>query len=210
MTKYYMPCNRPDPNDPLAIPAFLDRRTFIEEDGETMVVLDLNTDLLATIRGERRTWAPIRHVAREVEKPAIFCDAPMDPVHVMGGTPVKRLQEYANWAEFMRLHDFEDYPVKKVVAAGGVTYAQVRITVAATRESGMTAEMENIQIPAAGTLRAHIWEVAEKAWVAGGSPTDESRMKDIRKGVMAKFLREGVNRVTATTGLRLWAATKKG
>lgn len=144
MPYYRTVSSYPDPNDQLAIPAFLDRRQYIEEDGEILVVL---TDFKLPDHNAPRQWAPIRRIEdikKEETAPQIWVDDRNDPVQVVS-TKRENLQRYDNFDDFMKFHDFEDFPVKVVKCAAGVSYIIVRAQIAITQLSDKLRDIEQVK-----------------------------------------------------------------
>lgn len=145
--------SRPDPNDPLQIPAFLDRREYVEEDGELMLVTKDLTYMHNEINGiGQRIWAPMRKIEDIVRKKQvdlqIWVDEPNQMVQVVT-TKKEYLQRFDNFAEFMKFHDFEDFPFVRSLNAGGMTYIEVKAPNALT---GLSDELKDLDRPKVETV----------------------------------------------------------
>lgn len=106
------------------IPAFLDRRKW-NADG-TLNYRPLGDNW----QTPTREWAPIKSAAelrRKQELSIIYADYPLQPVQVVTSEK-KNLRFYANFEQFKEYHDVDDYPVKRVLTADGVTYVVVKVS----------------------------------------------------------------------------------
>lgn len=182
--------------DDLQIPAFL-RRTRTETTRSDI-------DHILGLDGAPRVWAPIRSAAEcKANAPkktvAVYAADPEFRVHVVMGEPVQNIQQYENFADFQNSHDFDDYPVKKILTAGGVTYVQVTDHsgdgIVATRAPGAPRK--------AGT-RDVIWKRADELWSSAGKPTDVPTVLKLRKEWMNVLEKEGVKKTTSSSELGNW------
>lgn len=212
---YYMEVGGlPDPNDPLAIPAFLDRRKFEvdKEDGTVYAVLSRATMAAFTDSGPR-VWAPMRSPAERYrdeflrkmrEEQNVWVDNKADPVQVVT-TKRENLQLYANFDDFMKMHDFEDYPVKKVMCAAGMSYIQVKAPVALT---GLSEELKDMDRPKVETIeqngvkRPKANSVTGIAWAQFDAMLKEGT--DFKTVVFPKLQENGMNPSTIRTQYAHW------
>lgn len=181
----------------LALPAFLVR----QRTPETREEVDR---IISNFTTGARVWAPIKS-AEECKALAprkvmpIYAADPDFPVHVVMGEPAKNIQEYENFETFQKSHDFDDYPVKKILTAAGITYIQVvdRST------EGLVAVRPTGTYRKAG-LRDLIWKRADELWTAAGKPKDVPTVLKLRKEWMNIMEKEGVKRTTASSELGTW------
>jgi hypothetical protein len=206
---YYMTVqNRPDPNDPLQFPAFLDRREYVEEDGELMVKVRDHTLLMNEINGVgQRVWAPMRKIedilrSKQVDL-QIWVDEPLNPVQVVT-TKKENLQRYENFNDFMKCHDFEDYPFVKSVTAAGTNYIVVKANTALNGLSDELKDMEKVKVETVeqnGVKRPKPNSVTGIAWASF-----DHMQKDGTdfKVVFEKLKENGMNPSTIRTQFAHW------
>lgn len=205
---YYMTVTRrPDPTDPLAIPVFLDRREYLEEDGEIMVVLKDHGPLLNTINGNGpRQWAPMRKIEdirRQEEAPQIWVDNKNDPVQVVS-TKRENLQRYDNFEDFMKYHDFDDYPFKVAKCAAGVSYIVVKAAAVLNTLSDSLKDMEVIKaevIEQNGVKRPKSNSITGIAWASFDHMHKDGTEF---KFVFEKLKENGMNPSTIRTQFAHW------
>jgi hypothetical protein len=206
---YYMTVqNRPDPNDPLQFPAFLDRREYVEEDGELMVKVRDHTLLMNEINGVgQRVWAPMRKIedilrSKQVDL-QIWVDEPLNPVQVVT-TKKENLQRYENFNDFMKCHDFDDYPFVKSVTAAGTNYIVVKANTALNGLSDELKDMEKVKVETVeqnGVKRPKPNSVTGIAWASF-----DHMQKDGTdfKVVFEKLKENGMNPSTIRTQFAHW------
>jgi hypothetical protein len=211
---YYMPVgSRPDPNDPLAIPAFLDRRVFEDDGGELVIKLKDQTMLLNEINGSGpRVWAPMRKMDGEymrekaLEKARnlqIWVDYPNNPVQVVT-TKRENLQLHDNFEAFMKMHDFEDYPFVRSFSAGEINYVQVKAPVALTglsdelkdmdRPKVETVEKNGVKRPKANSVTGIAWAMFDKM----------DKVEEFKATVFEQLKANGMNPSTIRTQFAHW------
>jgi hypothetical protein len=206
---YYMTVqNRPDPNDPLQFPAFLDRREYVEEDGELMVKVRDHTLLMNEINGVgQRVWAPMRKIedilrSKQVDL-QIWVDEPLNPVQVVT-TKKENLQRYENFNDFMKCHDFEDYPFVKSVTAAGTNYIVVKANTALNGLSDELKDMEKVKVETVeqnGVKRPKPNSVTGIAWASFDHM--QANGTDF-KVVFEKLKENGMNPSTIRTQFAHW------
>jgi hypothetical protein len=206
---YYMTVgSRPDPNDPLTIPDFLDRREFVEEDGEIMVKLKDHRLLMNEINGHGpRVWAPMRKIEDLMRKKQvdlqIWVDNVKNSVQVVT-TKKENLQRYDNFDDFMKYHDFDDHPFVKSLTAGDVSYIVVKATTALTGLSDELKDMEKVKVETVeqnGVKRPKPNSVTGIAWAS----FDHMHANGVAfKVVFEKLKENGMNPSTIRTQFAHW------
>lgn len=201
---YYMTVSkRPDPTDPLAIPAFLDRRVYVEEDGEIMVVL---TDHRNLNNNGARVWAPIRKYDGSRQKQLelqIWVDNPKAPCQVVT-TKKENLQLHPDFETFMKFHDFDDHPVVKTFTAGDINYIQVKATVAL---AGLSDNLRDMEKPKVETIEQNGVKRPKSNSVTGIAWATFDKMKEQGtefKVVFEQLQSNGMNPSTIRTQFAHW------
>ena len=207
MTYYPNPHN---PKDPLNIPAFLERREFFQ-----VVAVDGGEPVRCfTVKGAGelynpaapRVWAPIRSVqecTKRDRRPPMYPDHPELPVVVVigSGLTATTLQQHPDFATFSRLHDFKDYPFKRIATLGGATYIQVSQAIWVTKADGVVTK---VSAPRAAGTRDLIWKRADELWAAAGKPMDAKVVLQLRKEWMNILEKEGIKRTTCSSEFGNW------
>jgi hypothetical protein len=160
--------------------------------------------IVASTLGAQRVWMPMKPVASysrtQPRLPQTFYpDNETYPVHVVIGDPVRRVQEYDNWAHFQKAHDFEDYPIKKMATAAEITCVQV----ADHSGEGLVA-VRSAGVPRQANMRDLIWRRADELWASAGSPKDVPTVLKLRKQWMDLLEKEGLKRTTLSGELGNW------
>lgn len=134
MFSEFVPSQLPDPNCPLAIPAFLERRVFVTInliDGDTQT-FRVRTPKELHNPNAPRIWAPMRSISeirRKETSPAanLYCANRTWPVQIVTkGKFPQNLHLHDDWESFLKNHDFEDFPVDRTFSGSEVTYIVVK------------------------------------------------------------------------------------
>lgn len=164
-----------DPTDPVSIPPFLRRERTPERDALIEQILNEGRS------GVPRVWAPIlspyerykRNFLKQMqEEKNIFVDNPASPVQVVT-TARENLRLYDNLEAFITAHDFEDFPVTKVLCYEGVSYVQVKAegkvaTLSAELkdmpkvDTGGVYEQNGVKRPKDNSITGKAWAVYDK------------------------------------------------
>jgi len=173
--------------DDLQIPSFLDRRKY-DENGKI-----IRSSLPDFVTPTDRVWAPIRGIDeyKRSEKIAmIWADNPDFPVQVVT-THRKNLMMFENFPSFKKFFDFDEYPVKRVVTAGDVTYVIVK----ESNTINLDDSIRSIETPKVevtdqnGIKRPKPNSICGKAWALydqslNGGPSIEESFKVLAAGGM--------------------------
>ena len=158
-----------------------------------------------------RVWAPIKSVSevRRTERRPIFCSNPQFEVQVNlenGGNPTK-IALYDDWAEFLKEHNFDAHPIKKMGEVGETTIVLVGGYIAAPVAPGMAPTIRS-RSKKISDVRDHIWARANQLWEAAGSPTDIKVVLKLRRDWMKIMAAEGINKFTCSSELGNWQKFK--
>jgi len=183
----YVPCKLPDPTDPLAIPAFLERRVFItiRLNGEDQTFRYRSPQPQLYDSRAPRVWAPMRSasdIRRTETSPAatLYCANRAWPVQIVSkGKNPTNLHLHDNWDAFLKNHDFEDFPVDRTFSGNEVTYIVVKNDAAKNNlvQTAMTGvalntrpdlmEQNGIKRPKTGSITAAAWASYDQMKVDG-------------------------------------------
>lgn len=205
----FYPCPH-DLFDPLSIPDFLDRREFFyvaPTDGDEPVrCITVKESNALYDPAAPRVWAPIKSLqecVRRDRRPPMYPDHPEYPVIVVTGAPPnsKTIQQHPDFETFARLHDFEDYPFKRIMTVANATYIQVTQAIWVTKADGITTR---VSAPRAAGTRDQIWKRADELWAAAGKPMDAKVVLQLRKEWMNVLEKEGIKRTTCSSEFGNW------
>lgn len=201
--------NRMESSDNLQFPSFLARpRT-----DETRAI----ADAILAQRGAGRIWAPIRKIEElerikaNLEKPRIWVADPTLPVQVVT-TKKQNLQFYEDYAAFEKFHDREDFPIKQVVDAEGMTYIVVKSEAALNglsdalkdlpREKAEVITQNDVKRPKAGSITGIAWATFDGIWK--GCEGNKEAFALAFKSQFEKLKAHGMNPSTIRTQFAHW------
>jgi len=190
--------------DELSIPAFLDRRKY-DVQGNLIKGPTPEWALHSGAEVAPRVWAPIRAASESRRRNILenfYAEKPELPVQVVT-TDRKNLSTFDNFEAFKKFHDFDDYPVKKVMHGGDMTYVQVKVS----RTTELSDEIKEIPkvyhtlVKQNGIKRPKTDSLTGRAWALydqtlSGTRTIAETMEMLKQG--------GMNPSTVRTQFAHW------